>query len=354
MARENNQVFEIGLMVRARWELHSLNNEGTVGNVTEPRTVVLADGTKTDGVSGEMLKHIHSYHLWLLETDKSRFCPACAVLQPQKADWAESKLIIASALRGIKDDRGRNIAAIDKALQTCLLCDIHGFLLEQRVERGGAEQAEQEESEMTQRAPRVPNVSRRSTVEFGWAVGIKDEGENLQVHRDIHIHARHAMGERRTQEVSVEERRRREVAAQMLYHRPTRSATYAVVSVFQPWRIGLNEINYEYAIDDDIRRERYRLALEAYKAAWMRAEGAMTSTRLPHTEAVEGVLAVSSRNFPVPVVSPLNRNYKEAAQAIAQLNRGVSLHPFASVAELCSLLDSLAQREPYRMEGRRP
>jgi hypothetical protein len=49
-------VFEIAILARVKWNLHSLNNEGTIGNVTEPRTIALWDGTKTDGVSGEMMK----------------------------------------------------------------------------------------------------------------------------------------------------------------------------------------------------------------------------------------------------------------------------------------------------------
>ena len=71
-------VFEMAILGRATWNLHSLNNEGTVGNVSEPRTVVLADGRKSDAVSGEMLKHIHAQNLWLTTLDNS-FSPAnCA------------------------------------------------------------------------------------------------------------------------------------------------------------------------------------------------------------------------------------------------------------------------------------
>ena len=64
-------VYEIAIMGRVTWNLHSLNNEGSVGNVVEPRTLKLADGTTTDGISGEMLKHIHVARLWELEADKS-------------------------------------------------------------------------------------------------------------------------------------------------------------------------------------------------------------------------------------------------------------------------------------------
>ncbi|MGQ9756430.1 MAG: DevR family CRISPR-associated autoregulator, partial [Desulfotomaculales bacterium] len=104
-------VFEIAFMLRARWSLHSLNNEGTVGNVTEPRTVVLADGTKTDGVSGEMLKHLHTYNVWLAEPQKNCFCPACQRLQPQRADLPEYRRSFA---------RLDNIAAMSQAITNCV------------------------------------------------------------------------------------------------------------------------------------------------------------------------------------------------------------------------------------------
>ena len=58
------QIYDLAIVGRATWDLHSLNNEGSIGNVTEPRTVMLADGTKSDGVSGEMLKHAHVSAFW--------------------------------------------------------------------------------------------------------------------------------------------------------------------------------------------------------------------------------------------------------------------------------------------------
>ncbi|MBO9327173.1 MAG: hypothetical protein J7463_17985, partial [Roseiflexus sp.] len=56
---ESCSVFEVAILARVTWDLHSLNNEGTIGNVTEPRTIVLWNGARTDGISGEMMKHIH-------------------------------------------------------------------------------------------------------------------------------------------------------------------------------------------------------------------------------------------------------------------------------------------------------
>ncbi|RLC95733.1 MAG: DevR family CRISPR-associated autoregulator [Chloroflexi bacterium] len=312
MTNNRSAVFEIAMMARVTWDLHSLNNEGTVGNVTEPRTVVLASGEKSDGVSGEMLKHIHSYNVWLLEADKSRFCPACQRLQPQKADEPAYRKTIAGKT---------NAEVMAKAIAKCALCDLHGFLVEK------------------------PPIARRSTVEFGWAVGLPQ-----QYHREIHLHARHSMEERQTrdrreaaQHEQQERGEEREVSAQMVYHRPTRSGVYALVSLFQPWRIGLNEITYDYVPDAD-RQARYRLALLAYKAALTHTDGAMTSTRLPHPEALEGVIALSTRNFPAPVVSPLNDTYDQEVAALAKQESGCEVYTFNSLLEVSKILDDLSQR----------
>ncbi|MEM2842189.1 MAG: DevR family CRISPR-associated autoregulator, partial [Thermoproteota archaeon] len=220
----SEKVYEIGFIGRIRIDAHSLNNEGTVGNVTEPRTIILADGQKTDGISGEMLKHMHAEALWQLtkEREPKSLCPACQVLSPMKADANEN-------VKKHKDVK----SALDEALN-CIICDVHGFLVQK------------------------PTFSRKSTVEFGWAFALPNK-----FHRDIHVHTRVAAGEKEATTETTE---------QMIYNRPTRSGVYAFVSVFQPWRIGLNEVDYTYKIDDDARKVRYDLVLEAYKAMMTRLE----------------------------------------------------------------------------------
>ncbi|HHY34168.1 MAG TPA: DevR family CRISPR-associated autoregulator [Firmicutes bacterium] len=317
------KVFEVAFMLRVRWDLHSLNNEGIVGNVTEPRTLVLADGSKTDGISGEMLKHLHSYGVWLADPAESDFCPACRRLQPQRADLPEYRRTFAGL---------SNVDTVSAAIKNCVLCDLHGFLIQ------------------------TPPVSRRSTVEFGWAVGIPE------VYRDIHTHARHAAAERtareergKTRGVQQEEDRsaidqeeqEEEVSAQMIYHRPTRSGTYAIVSLFQPWRIGLNEIDYQYAIDNASRNKRFHLALQAYKHMFQQTQGAMVSTRLPHVEGMAGVVAISHGNTPVPVLSPLRDDYQKQVEDLARRSSLLNVYPFTSLAELCDIIDETSKLEIY-------
>ncbi|MGQ9472363.1 MAG: DevR family CRISPR-associated autoregulator [Candidatus Aminicenantales bacterium] len=310
-------IFEMSILARVTWNLHSLNNEGTLGNVTEPRTVVLASGEKTDGISGEILKHVHAYNVWLLQEDKSKFCEACQKFHPQKADMNSEVKKAANPE-----------AAMKIAISSCVLCDLHGFLVAQRM-----------------------SIGRPSTVEFGWALGIPEK-----THRSVHIHARHSMvgrskEEQKPESENLEEagRQERQPTAQMIYHRPTRSGVYAFISVFQPWRVGLNEVNYKYVISEDERKLRFQLALNAYKASLIRTEGAMTSTRLPHVQGIEGAVVVSETNFPAPAVSPVNDDYLSQVEEMGNAGKGFFVKRFASLSELNTLIDQLLRQDIYKL-----
>jgi CRISPR-associated protein Cst2 len=289
-----------------------------------------------------MLKHIHAEKVWELEAEKDNFCEACKQLKPEKADGVEE----------VKKSK-KPEEAVEKALK-CELCDIHGFLIQQ------------------------PTVARSSVVEFGWALGIP------QVLRDIHTHARHSPHE---ETITIEEEKEAgswgnekcstrdcetdsatsklfkvkgkwyceehlpERAIQMVYHRPTRSGVYAIVSVFQPWRIGLNSVTMDY-VKNINREERYKLVLKAYQAMFARTEGAMTSTRLPHATDFSGIIVVSKNNVPVPVISPLKENYIEEVKSISEkLDKdNIEILEFNSISEFISKVNELLGKAPYSIK----
>jgi len=363
---ESCSVFEVAILARVTWDLHSLNNEGTIGNVTEPRTIVLWNGARTDGISGEMMKHIHAYWTWLQATANGKgLCNACQNFRPQRADVARQGL------------QGDNAGAMGVAINRCVLCDLHGFLVQR------------------------PTIHRQSVVEFGWVVGVPEK-----FNRDIHVHARHAVVERgsaagdreqnqkasaepvaeqserpegaagdeeqeqgasaeavaeqserpegdeeqeqgASAEAVAEQSERPEGAAQMVYHRPTRSGVYALVTLFQPWRIGLNEVEYCY-IDDAQRKERYDLALTAYEWTLKRPDGAMTTTRFPHIQGIEGIVLISGQPVPVPMLSPLQDDYREKLKTLAE-KQGVEAREFTGFAALLDILSELKKTTPFRM-----
>ncbi len=317
------EVYEIAILGRATWQLHSLNNEGTVGNVTEPRSVTIIDpNTKTpittDGISGEMLKHIHTGLMWAI-TDKNDLCEACKVLNPEKFNAIPNQ--------------GKPVQEVlENALKACEICDLHGFLVTR------------------------PTVSRKSTIEFGWALGIPD------IYRDIHTHARHALGEKETVEDNTEDGEETETepktggaSTQMVYHRPTRSGVYAVISMFQPWRIGLNETRqdkYTYDIEnDETRLERFKNALKAYQILFTRPKGAMSTTRLPHVEDFNGVIVFSTNQIPLPLISPLKQDYiKEIKDISEEIDNSINVEEFNNLSEFVKKIGNLIDKKPYKLE----
>lgn len=342
--KDDEVVYEIAILGRITWNLHSLNNEGTVGNVTEPRNIRIIDpktgeAITTDGISGEMLKHIHAEKVWELESDKKNFCKACKQLKPERAD------AVITTKRKPEDGVG-------EALK-CELCDIHGFLIQS-----------------------IP-VSRSSTVEFGWALGIP------QVERSIHTHSRVSVHIRELEEKEpgkwgrekcyergcktkanesklfkykgkwyceehLPEKARR--AIQMIYYRPSRSGKYAIVSIFKAWKIGLNNVTFRYVKNID-RERRYRLVLKAYQAMFTQTGGAMSSTRLPHPTNFSGIIVVAKTNTPVPLISPLKEDYiKEIKEIVKQCHNNVEVIEFNSMAEFSKKLSNLLNRKPYSIE----
>lgn len=308
----NEKIYEIGILGRATWQLHSLNNEGSIGNVTEPRTVKIIDSNNklvtTDGISGEMLKHFHTRILWTLTNNKD-LCSGCKALNPEKFNMEENK--------------GDSVEDIVKnALKRCTICDLHGFLIPK------------------------PTISRKSTIEFAWAVGIPKVG------RDIHTHARQALGEKR--KVSENEGEESLRGTQMIYHRPTRSGIYAIISMFQLWRIGLNEAKekYTYDITEEKRKERYELALRAYQHLFSRPEFAMSTTRLPHVGDFQGLILHSESRSPLPLLSPLKDDYvQQAKDTVEKIGNSIKIEEFKSVSEFIEKVGTLLEREPYNIFG---
>jgi len=336
-------IYELAIVGRITWDLHSLNNEGSIGNVTEPRTVMLANGEKSDGVSGEMLKHAHVQALWQIGQGSLPLCSNCQKLEPNKANKSEGL-----------GDKMPEAEAMATAISRCALCDLHGFLVEK------------------------PTINRSSCLEFGWAVGVPENW-----HRDLHLHARHAVGERGKPSKDSKAAKPDDTAhasaqtallpgmeggaadaqgsatesdtaptasgaaagtSQMVYNRPTRSGVYAVVTVFSPWRIGLEHLHYTYPIDEPERLKRYQAAMRAYQAVFWRTDGAMTTTRLPHVEGFEGNVVVSRTNLPVPVVSSLNGEYdRELCSLVETIGDGLENHRFANMAEFVKLMSDLSK-----------
>jgi CRISPR-associated protein Cst2 len=120
----------------------------------------------------------------------------------------------------------------------------------------------------------------------------------------------------------------------------------------------LNVVDYTYPIDLDSCLERYKLALRAYEAMFLRMDGAMTSTRLPHLESFAGAIVVSRSNDTVPAFSPLADDYLDKLNRLSKVKNEegaitFEVMPFADVVEFVTQLRSLTDNQPYRLQKAR-
>jgi CRISPR-associated protein Cst2 len=69
---------KIAIMMRLQLAGESLNNEGNIGNVTQPRQIEFSNGEIRQAISGEMLKHLHSRNLRLL-AEENELCDTCKI-----------------------------------------------------------------------------------------------------------------------------------------------------------------------------------------------------------------------------------------------------------------------------------
>lgn len=306
----------ISICARVGLNLHNLNNEGTEGNQQQTRMVHILDeqGQKcvVNAVSGDMFKHIFVEHVTPLLLDaKELVCQNAAVLHPDRI------LLDKNFQEGAKKADAKSIQ--DLMITNCAVTDIAGTLYAEKA------------------------VARKSTVEFGWVVGIP---EYTRTEQYFHVKYDPSRGSGTGTE-SV-------AGTQAIFHRPASSGLYALVSHLELYRIGQNDISRKSAIPDHNRRVRKRVAVEALGATLISPRGAQRNTQLPHITSAEGVITVSRTSIPAPTVSPLNSTYCDEIQAIARrLNelcgkpeensniRAIECYPFESPSGALGILQEI-------------
>ncbi|PIS24134.1 MAG: hypothetical protein COT45_04785 [bacterium (Candidatus Stahlbacteria) CG08_land_8_20_14_0_20_40_26] len=264
--------------VKVQLNVHDLNNEAVAGNVQDIRIMEFLDvnGEKREApaVSGRMLKHWHYEIMRQLGLEQNLpFCDACKMGEPVRPasivnDKGQKKLSHQDAI-----NKGAN-----EVIKSCVVCDIHGYLA-----------AIGETSER-----------RGSRVMFSWLMPVlKSEFGAKQV-----IHSRVKSG------MDFKEAG---LTSQMPYSKSYASGIYAFVSALDIERIGLVELNLAsnepYAIKPPDRKQRAKVAVEAYRYLISGQIGASLSHAIPHTEPVE-VLVAYSETSPIPFpISPIYNNY---------------------------------------------
>jgi CRISPR-associated protein Cst2 len=299
-------VNSLSLCARITLDLHSLNNEGTEGNQQQTRMVHIIDqrGRRAvvNGISGDMFKHILVEHLTpLLETAGQPLSPGARVhdadrinaLNQAFVDFCEGEQEFVVDGRPERR-RARESEIMARMLTECSLTDLAGAL----VTRGRA-------------------VGRKSVAEFGWVVGLPEDGAGQPLTTtEQYFHVKYAPEGRGAAagDDTV-------TGKQAIFHRPASSGVYALIVNLDLYRIGLNDITRQYVVEAAGRRERARALILALAATLLKPGGAQRNTQNPHIVACEGVVAVASTSLPAPTVSSLNDNYRQQiTESAAVLN----------------------------------
>lgn len=261
--------------VKTQLNVHDLNNEVVAGNVTDIRIMEFLDeeGNKQEApaVSGRMLKHWHYEGMKHLIVNGSYhnvpLCDGCKVGEPIRPGTIENGNL--SQNSSINEDT---------AIQECAVCDVHGYLIakpEAKEGEGGI------------------SARRTSRAMFSWLMPVLDKvATSKQV-----IHNR----------VSADP------SFMMPFNKSYASGIYAFVSALDVDRIGLVELNLgsnnPYVVNDNGRKERIKVAIEAYRYLISGQMGASLSHAIPHMKPIE-ILVSFSETGPLPFpVSPMYSDY---------------------------------------------
>jgi CRISPR-associated protein Cst2 len=307
-------ITSVAISARVTLNLHNLNSEGTEGNQQQTRMVhvIAQNGQRAvvNGISGDMFKHILVEHLTpLLQEAGQPLSPGAQRYSPDRITTGYAPLAEFAGNKANPDS-----AVMDKMLRECAVTDVAGALLTEK------------------RA-----VGRKSTVEFGWVVGLPELTTTEQ-----YLHVKYEPEGRGTATGGETVAGR-----QALFHRPASSGVYALVCNLDLYRVGLNDITRAYSVGQADRQIRARALLQALGATLVKPSGAQRNTQAPHITACEGILAASRTSLPAPMFSPLRDDYPDQVAGCARaLNRiaedSVQTWRFSSLADAVDCLARLA------------
>lgn len=325
---ENKKIASISISGEMILNLHSLNNEGGEGNQIITRQVTIVDKNgepqTVNAISGDMFKHIAAVHLAQIAKEKSLPLSSYAEkLNPNRIGKEDFE----KYFEDNKDIANETSADIVSAMiDICTVCDTNGILITDKI-------GDNKNSS---------NTPRKSTIEFGWTVGIpgKNNSESY-LHTKLVADASGVRGEGSNE-------------GQNIFHRPANHGVYAFVCSIDAYRIGFNDISRCYPITDEERIERYKVLLQSLLSSFINPQGAMTSTQKAHITDFKGVVSTSNKLIPAPTISALNVDYIAEIKGISDnLNKiekeTIEVKPFNGLSELTKIFAKLIEAEPYKI-----
>jgi CRISPR-associated protein Cst2 len=307
MKNQTFPTYSLSISGQMSLQLHALNNEGNEGNQSLTRRYyVIEKGDPepkfVNGVSGDMFKHIQAEHLHRISIESGlSLSEGGKQFHPDRIGYDIDKNL------PIFTDQNADLAAkTAKVLQLCTISDLEGFMV---TEKKGQ------------------TLKRESVIEFGAVVGLP-----TLVKTQSYFHAKYGTDNPTPYNVQIS------------------SGLYATVVNIEAFRIGYNPHNFTYVIDTAERKKRLDALLKSVLYTYLQPNGAKRNTYLPHPDHFEGVITVSTRRCPAPMISPLEESYHRQIESIANtlnyINGEGTIHlfPFNTMAEFAEQIQTLIVR----------
>jgi CRISPR-associated protein Cst2 len=311
-------VYSISISGILSWQLHALNNEGNEGNQSLTRRYYIIDKNDTEpqyvnGVSGDMLKHIQAEHLHRIATESNlSLSEGGKRFDPDRVGY---DITHETKEKPFFTDKESTLAVrTDKVIKLCSISDLEGFMV---TVKGGQ------------------TLKRESVIEFGTVVGIPD-----RVKTQSYFHAKYGEDNPTPYNVQIS------------------SGLYATVLNIEAFRIGYNPHSFKYAIHKDERKQRLDALLKSVLYTYLQPNGAKRNTHLPHPDRFEGVISVSTKRCPAPMISPLQidnfyRQIDRLSETLNRINGEGTIHPysFEDFAQFAEKIESLIQQaQPWESD----
>lgn len=272
---------KMAMMIRLQLAGESLNNEGTIGNVIQPRQIEFSNGEVRQAISGEMFKHYHSRNVRLLAED-DELCNTCKIFSPMK--------------NGKVKEVNSKLSPSGNKVKECIVDDIEGFM----------------------NAGKGANEKRTSCVKFSWAIATEENEYQTMLHTRVDATQDNNKKKENRETTEGEGNTNKDQNTQMLFHRPLRNNEYALTVQVDLDRIGFDDEKLIYVLDKDDIKARQKKCIKALLNMFVDIEGAMCSTRLPHIQNIEGIVVKKTdKNQVLSKYSALNDDYKEVNQNIS-------------------------------------
>lgn len=277
--KQKDYKWELQLTAKVKLSAEALNNEGTIGNVSQSRVFELIAGDSRNAITGSALSHAYISHLRSV-VDKRELCDSCKILSPMR--------------NGAIREEDKTLSLSGNRVKNCPICDLSGFM---HTTKGS------------------DSVKREKAAQFAWAIATEEGTLNSVLRNRVDVTQN--AGKNKPAKVKKDAK-----TDMMIFHEDVRSSEYAVTVRLDLSRISFDDEMQRYVTKDkEFIKKRVKEAIIALKNFVLDMSGAKTSVNMPHLLGIEGLLTECTDGSQViSKYSSLNENYIEVHSAMDKNN----------------------------------